>query len=292
MENIQKIDAFFNNELSDSQKEQFLADLKTDQTLQSEFAQQEEIVEGIKDFRKAELISRLNDIKIVSSTQYLAVKVISSIGVIAMIGFGAYLIYFNNSSDTELIAENNMTEIVPEERLDNVMQAEPQDVTTVVVPEEEQVLNEQDLNKETKTATEKVLVEKENTVTPAPDVDMPEVVDGFDTETLDDSSQEDLSIPANTASSSVNLRSEFEVEVKMKRRYNFHYQIVDKKLILFGDFKNDPFEILELNRQNGGVNLYLYYQDHFYGINQDSDEIQSLEEITDPKLVQKLEQLR
>ena len=58
MENIQKIEAFFNNELSDSQKEEFLADLKTDQALQSEFAQQEEIVEGIKDYRKAELISR------------------------------------------------------------------------------------------------------------------------------------------------------------------------------------------------------------------------------------------
>lgn len=292
MENIQKIEAFFNNELSDSQKEEFLADLKTDQALQSEFAQQEEIVEGIKDYRKAELISRLNDIKIVSSTQYLAVKVISSIGVIAMIGFGAYLIYFNNSSDTELIADNDMTEIVSEEGLDNVMQTEPQDVTKVIIPEEEQVSNEESIKEESTTITDKVAVENEQAAIPAPDVAMPEVVDGFDTETIEDSSQEDLSIPANTASSSVNLRSEFEVEVKMKRRYNFHYQIVDKKLILFGDFKNDPFEILELNRQNGGVDLYLYYQDHFYGINQDSDEIQSLEEITDPKLVQKLEQLR
>ena len=78
----------------------------------------------------------------------------------------------------------------------------------------------------------------------------------------------------------------------MKRKYNFHYQLVEKKLVLYGNFEDEPFEILEINKEDGGVDLFLYHKEHFYGIVQGSEKIQPLKEINNPQLIERLESLR
>ena len=294
MENSQKIDAYFNNELSSSEKEQFLAELETNAELQKEFAEQKEIVQGIQDYRKTQLINRLNDIKIVSTSQYVAVKVISSIAVVTLVGLGAYFIYFNNTTNTELL--NNP---VTEEIVDNTSQNDPAPESIAPVENNELETEEEPIaNKEEKVGSSSiekrnssVVTEEKDTETSEPEVTMPEVVDSFDTENPAVQSEDDISAPANTVKSNLDLRTKFEVEVKMKRKYNFHYQVIDTKLTLFGEFDQGPFEILEINNQ-GGVDLYLYYQENFYAINQASEEIQSLTEITDQAVKNRLQSLR
>ena len=294
MENSQKIDAYFNNELSSSEKEQFLAELETNAELQKEFAEQKEIVQGIQDYRKTQLINRLNDIKIVSTSQYVAVKVISSIAVVTLVGLGAYFIYFNNTTNTELL--NNP---VTEEIVDNTSQNDPAPESIAPVENNELETEEEPIaNKEEKVGSSSiekrnssVVTEEKDTETSEPEVTMPEVVDSFDTENPAVQSEDDISAPANTVKSNLDLRTKFEVEVKMKRKYNFHYQVIDTKLTLFGEFDQGPFEILEINNQ-GGVDLYLYYQENFYEINQASEEIQSLTEITDQAVKNRLQSLR
>ena len=166
------------------------------------------------------------------------------------------------------------------------------------VPEQEPINEtQQDLIVENKEVdvkqTPQPAVPKENIISEkTPEVTMPDIVDPFETEVAEDNVEEDLSVPANTTTTELNLRSKLDVEIKMKRKYNFHYQLIEQKLVLYGDFEDEPFEILEINKDNGGIDLYLYYKDNFYGIDQGSKKIEALKEIADPVLIQRLQALR
>ena len=294
MNNSQKIDAYFNDELSGSEKEQFLADLESNPELQKEFSLQSDIVEGIKEYRKAQLISRLNDIKIVSSSQYMAIKVLSSAAVVALVGLGAYFIYFTNSSETELLNDNKTTELVTEDP-NQQMNQEPQQTNTVDIEKSQPEKSTSTESGDQATASMADVSNEPDEVTNEeisdPEVTMPEVLDEFESEMTISGTEEDISAPPSTIKSNLNLRTKLEVDVKMKRKYNFHYQVIDEKLTLFGEFEDGPFEILEINT-NEVVNLYLYYLDNFYAIDQSSEDIKPLKEITDEGLIDRLQKLR
>jgi hypothetical protein len=290
MENSQKIEAYFNKELSPAEEQQLFDALESNADLKREFEFQNDIIEGIKEYRKAELIARLNEVKLISHTQYLAVKVITSIAVVSIVGLGAYFFYYTNNLNSKLV--NGETVTPTEEFLDSVDQSPPeQPAEGQDQPEEFQDPTPQVADTPTTKQPAQVIKENSNKVQ-SPEVEMPDVVESFNSDFADTNSEEDLSIPANTATAGLNLRTELDVELKMKRKYNFHYQLVEKKLVLYGNFEEEPFEILEIIKEDGGVDLFLYYKEHFYGIVAGSDKIQPLKEIIDPQLVERLESLR
>ncbi len=291
MENSQKIEAYFNNELSSADEQQLIKELESNPELKQDFEFQQDIVEGLKSYRKEQLIARLNEVKIISTTQHLVVKVISSVAVVAVVGLGAYFFYYTNNNESRLLSEAAKTSISdpgiddPQLLIEDVPEQEPINET------------QQDLIVENKEVdvkqTPQPAVPKENIISEkTPEVTMPDIVDPFETEVAEDNVEEDLSVPANTTTTELNLRSKLDVEIKMKRKYNFHYQLIEQKLVLYGDFEDEPFEILEINKDNGGIDLYLYYKDNFYGIDQGSKKIEPLKEIADPVLIQRLQALR
>ena len=289
MENSQKIETYFNKELSPAEEQQLLDDLGSDADLKQEFEFQQDIIEGIKDYRKSELIARLNEVKIISTTQQLAVKVISSVAVITVVGLSAYFFYSTNNDTTKLKSDDTVVQTEESQKMGNQVIAEqPGD--------EEQPEATQDRTIQAEDTPEvkqpEPVAQEDNVTELTPGVTMPDVVETFDSDIADTNTEEDLSIPVNTTSAGINLRTELDVEIKMKRKYNFHYQLIEKKLVLYGDFEDEPFEILEINKEDGDVDLFLYHKEHFYGIVKGSDKIQPFKEISDPQLIGRLESLR
>ena len=291
MENSQKIEAYFNNELSSADEQQLIKELESNPELKQDFEFQQDIIEGLKSYRKEQLITRLNEVKIISTTQYLVVKVISSVAVVAVVGLGAYFFYYTNNNESRLLSEAAETSISeptvddPQLLIEDVPEQEPDnEVQQDLVVENKEVEVKQ---------TPQPTVPKENIISEkTPEVTMPDIVDPFATEMTEDNVEEDLSVPANSTRTVLNLGSKLDVEIKMRRKYNFHYQLIEQKLVLYGDFEDEPFEILEINKYNGGIDLYLYYKDNFYGVDQGSKKIEPLKEIVDPVLIQRLQALR
>ena len=68
------------------------------------------------------------------------------------------------------------------------------------------------------------------------------------------------------------------------------YKYFDGKLFLYGDFNEQPYEILEIN----GVKerkLYLFFESKYFNIDV-TDKVKELDQIVNPKLVNELDIIR
>jgi len=78
------------------------------------------------------------------------------------------------------------------------------------------------------------------------------------------------------------------VETARKDSNMFHYQYYSGKLYLYGDFRDNPYEILELNSASG-KRLFIYYNNAYYRIADDQHQITPLVQLTDRDIIKKLE---
>ena len=287
MTNYERIEAYLNNELSESEGQQLMQDINSDSSLKSDFQFQESVIDGIKDYRKKELIARLDNIQVASTGQSMLLKGISIVGIATVVSVGTY--FWVNSKDEQPIdieETNNTEQIVTQPE-------EPQELAIDEVKKE-------DIAEEETITTEKVAetvdstpavtaTPKEDKSTVIPDVVIPDVEEPESGTSLD--VEEDLSAPEAMAASSIRLRSSTDVEVKLNKKYDFHYQVKNGGLILYGNFNDSPFEVIELNT-NQGINSYLYFEDHFYSLANDSEEIKPLKVIENKELVKELEKRR
>src|SRR5699024_6314417 len=121
-------------------------------------------------------------------------------------------------------------------------------------------------------------------------VDPPTPIEDF--ENVDETGTT-IKVPENTlakASSEPEVTA-VEIESKEDERHTFHYKFYNNKLYLYGDFKNIPYEIIELNTISG-KSLYLYYKDSFYYLESNQMEVSPLQQIKDEKLIEELDSLR
>ena len=79
-----------------------------------------------------------------------------------------------------------------------------------------------------------------------------------------------------------------EIETAKKDSDMFHYQYFSGKLYLYGDFRDYPYEILELNSANG-KRLFIYYNNTYYRIMDNQQEITPLGQLVDQDIIKKLE---
>ena len=95
---------------------------------------------------------------------------------------------------------------------------------------------------------------------------------------------------ANTRST-IKLNSKTDVEVKLDKKYDFHYQVRNGGLVLYGNFNESPFEVIEL-KTNQGINSYLYFKNQFYSLTDKSENINPLVVLTNKELIIELERRR
>ncbi len=79
--------------------------------------------------------------------------------------------------------------------------------------------------------------------------------------------------------------------ISSERKLKSHYQFANGKLILYGDFDNGLYEIIEVNAENTR-SLFLFYKSKYYLLDDSKKEVTVLKEISDPNLIQKLIEFR
>jgi hypothetical protein len=281
MTNSERIEAYFNNELPDAEQQQLLDDVNSDPSLKSEFQFQQNVVDGIKAYRKKELIARLNSVQIASTGQALLLKTLGVIGIAGIATVSTFM-WVNSNSDNETITDK--TEIVlPYET------EQPSDIAEATAP----ITDKKEDVQVTEPVVDKKIADKETTsketTAETPAIVTPEVMepDSSSDAILDD----DLEAPTSIGSSEINLSTSTNVEVVFSKKYTFHYQVKEGQLTLYGDFEDAPFEVIEM-KTNKGIKSYLYYKNHFYGLNKVSEDILPLERIENKAIIEELEKRR
>ena len=294
MTNNERIEAYFNNELPESDKQQLLQDIDSDASLKSEFQFQENVIDGIKDYRKKELIARLDNIQIASTGQSILLKTIGIAGIATVATVGTYM-WLNRPEDQPVINEevNNIEQLAaqPAETRDVAVEeiagnliVEKEKANEEMVAEANNVPSDGSADRASSADTPD---KDDSTVVPnilIPEVEEPESGNSLNVD-------EDLNAPEAMASSAIRLRTSTDVEIKLSKKYDFHYQVKNGGLTLFGKFNDSPFEVIEL-KTNQGINSYLYFEEHFYSLANVSDEIMPLRQIVNKALIKELEKRR
>ena len=95
----------------------------------------------------------------------------------------------------------------------------------------------------------------------------------------------DIEIPEDGISNKSKLETvNPEVIVKRENKDKFHYQFSDSKLILYADFDEKIYEILELNQDNS-KKIFLAYEGKYYQLESSKMDITPLKEVSDKHLI-------
>ena len=87
------------------------------------------------------------------------------------------------------------------------------------------------------------------------------------------------------------LPSKLEVTTEPKdKKHAFHYQFSQGKLILFGPFDENLYEILEIHGEGHAV--FLFYKENYYLLDEKETRITPLAYIRDAQLLKKLKEYR
>ncbi|GJM28141.1 MAG: hypothetical protein DHS20C17_07760 [Cyclobacteriaceae bacterium] len=296
----EQIASYLDGQMNPGEMQQFEKQLHTDPLMRSEFELQQDIIHNLRDFRKTQLKTRLDQVPVgMGPTAMIGMKAAAALVISGIIGVGTYLYFTTPAEDAVLV---NETELVTEsiESTD-----EPVTVITEALPEvstdQQETSTKEPLIIEPKIAeTKRETVRepvKENTVLPseekvpveeniAPVINSPKLM----TPILEDTGfEESIQIPsAGLAQDGLADNSVVAVETARKDADMFHYQYFSGKLYLYGDFRDNPYEILELNSTKG-KRLFIYYNGDYYRIIDGQQQITPLEKLTDHDIIKKLE---
>lgn len=291
MSNTELINAYFGNEMTDAEKQHFEARLNNDPELKSEFNFHKEIVEAIKETRRAELKAMLDKVPVGGGSSGGAAtlgKVMSTLVVAGLIGAGIYYLWPVEEEAVE--RKENISMVEPtEEKVVEITEAEVKEEESPVVEKEEEAIETVEKPQpdiETTAKEEEEVAE----VTPVkPEINKPDVAPTFETTEEGDS----LEAPgSNLVSSSYDDHTALDVEIdNTNRNFSFHYQFKSGKLFLYGSFDKGLYEILEINSR-GEKTLFLYYKDKFYPLNRNQIKIVPLEPVKESTLIEKLRKAR
>lgn len=291
-----QIENYLEGKMSGEEMKSFESSLQKDPTLNAEFQLQKDIVNSLKEFRKAELKARLDQVNVGSySGVSTGLKVALTVALSASIGLGIY--YFSND-DTAL--ENEIKTKQAEESIVPAIENPSLEEPSKTIEDESNSIeegngfesnessttiegNEKDLAKNEKSAT------KEEVVT----VITPTVIESFENDEMLEENETEIEVPINKLENKTEEESLSAVEIESEGEYanTFHYKFYNSKLYLYGDFKNIPYELIEFNTVSG-KSLYLYYQGSFYYLELNQMEVSPLQKINEEKLIEELDSLR
>ena len=259
--------------MSPAQMQEFEKQLHTDPLLRSEFELQKDIIHSIKDFRKAQLKTKLDQVPVnVGPSTLVGVKAAAALVISGIIGVGTYL-YLSAPDEiatpiTETVAPVENLQVQPEA----ITELPDELPTTEVEVVEEAVVTPPKTTVEQPTSvpvTEPTKVVEEELAAVKPIVNSPDLIDPNLNEA---EAEESIEIPtAALAQDGMADNSVVAVETAKKDDNMFHYQYYSGKLYLYGDFRDIPYEILELNSANG-KRLFIFYDNAYYKISDDQQE--------------------
>ena len=304
----EQIDNYHSGLMSEKESAAFESDLNADPSLKAESDFQSDIINGLKEYRKAELKIRLESINLGPTwggfiQQSALVKSMGGVVIASLIGGGIYLYGEKETPQSEQKAVSIDGPIAESLTYDVIELGEENSA----VEEQNLVLDKPSLDKpaaETQESAGATTLEEENAVSKevtiksdekaassdanvafTPDVAAPDVAsieegEGFQSSGLDE-------LPENTVIEETNA----PIDVKSENRKGaIKYKYYDGKLFLSGDFKKHTYEILEINSASGR-RIYVYYLSEYYRVGI-TDRLIELPKVTNQKMIDELELIR
>jgi len=269
--------------ISDGDKTMLESKLASDASVRAEMKAQSEVIEGLKQFRKTQLKTRLNNVPVETGVfetvgQSTFVKVAASVGAAVVLVGGLY--YFSDNSTEEVAVFEALSPITSVEEPIGRNEITIKELPAVATPKKPGdraiVVNE--------AAKTPVIAKVEET---QPDFNTPAVVEfeseqDFEAEKIDGDSRTTVATPVDAAKP-----IDVEISPSSGKENRLQYQFYEEKLHLYGDFKNVPYEILEINNKDG-KKTYLYHEGIFYQLSYPSKDIKDLLKITNEELLKEL----
>lgn len=277
MSNFELIDDYLTNRLNEQDRKSFEKQMASDPALKADVELQREIIQGLKAARIAELKAILNKVPIANPTIFFSpLRIAAGLIGTAVLATGIYLYSEKNGDFNPNQISSSLVDSIRQSEQNN---SEVQ-VDSIVNNVNDDVKIERKIeNSETKNNDVHVNEKpKEN----KPAIDLLDPTDDL-TENNDDKVLENSAakVPAIAIAS-------IEVSVNSaERKYKSHYQFINGKLVLYGNFDSGLYEIIEVNGQ-ASRSLFLYYKTVYYLLDESKKEVTLLKEISDPVLLQKL----
>ena len=289
---IEKIEAYHAGDMSEIEQASFEKELASNPDLASESQFQGEIINGIKEYRKEQLKSRLDAIDVSPGwmefvQQSALVKSFGGLAVATLVGSG---VFYLAESKEETAPKMDVAEIAtidaPEIPTIAYNWDLPTDLyPTIAVPKVEQVERAVNEELERETVIQEVFEKEEKEEiesTFSPQFNAPDAGDVSDNNQVSTAELDEVPESVGTAVEN----SPIAVETKNTKSSKIKYKYYDGKLFLNGDFKNQPYEIIEINSASGR-RIYLLHAKKYYEI-KINDRLTELPEVRDIKLIQEL----
>ncbi len=278
MSNLELIDDYLTNRMSDADKAAFESQLANDPALKADVALQRQIIEGVRNARAAELKAMLNQVPVAppASISMPVMRMAASIvgaGIIVL----AFSYYFNSSNQ----APNMSTSLE-----DSIQKVDPADFEPLEEPTAQPAPATEEKVSAPAATTEKETKKEAPRTSPVtqPKID---VVDP----TKDMAEGGNSAIPSNEATIGSISTSHIAVEVEgNNKKFPFHYQFSQGKLFLYGSFDKGLYEILEINGESHSV--FLFYKENYYSLDEKATTITALEPIRNQTLIKKLKEYK
>lgn len=279
------LDDYLSNRLSGEERSAFEKKLDTDPELKQEVKFQQDLVEGLRKARMAELKSLLNNIPIApvqggqSST---LLKTGSWVAVTGLVATALYFYFVKNEATEEIVTSAPVVTEQPERQ-----PVSPEENETKPATSETKEGVDKVETKEPAKASDKVTepVERAESKKPKikaydPSTEEPEgAVEKYEREQFEIISR-------------AFVTSSIEVETdNTDKKYTFHYVFKNGKLVLYGGFEKHLYEILEFISDDKRT-VVLFYKSNYYLLDVNKSTPAVLSPIHDKKLLKKLQEYR
>lgn len=284
MDNFEKIEAYISGKMDAQEKQAFEQDLNADPTLKSEVAMQRAIIESVKKARVAELKGMLSQVPLTGVEGSLGISMTKIAVTVAAAGALIAASFFYFKQEPRRIQTKTIKDSVLEK-----IEIPATDVPTLM-PKDEDIKTGDSIEQSSPSEkSNKPSGEKKRATSALKQASKPkiEVVDPTNELTNDntiESTKTDNNIPVIAA-------SHIPVEThEGDKKYSFHYQFSDGKLMLYGSFDKGLYEVIEVN--GNAHSMFLFYKDVYYQLNERTRRITPLVPIKDTELISKLKQFR
>lgn len=278
---FEMMDDYLSNRLNADDKAAFEQQVQADPQLAQELGIQKNLVEGIRKARAVELKSMLNNVQVSPITG--GSSMLMKVGTWAVVaGLVVTAIYFYSTKDEEAgVAEpKRISEQTPEVK---------PDVAEVPEPEAEPAEDKKEEPSPSVTKAERKGKKQDpqpKKTEPAPAKPL-DVYEPSAEENDEKTQQYEREQMENIKTAFVTSSIEVETDT-MSKKYNFHYVFKNSKLILYGAFERNLYEILEFIGDEKRT-VVLFYKSNYYLLDIEKTQPTKLTPIRDRKLLKMLQ---
>jgi hypothetical protein len=307
------IERYLTGQMPESEQADFLSKVQENPEYSDLFQFEKNITDGIKEARKAELKNMLSEVPVSYQPGILeSLGTLKTGGILLATATAITIGTYFYTAETEIekiqeveLAESAETEAGPESTVQEEMFPASDEDFNSNQPVDDRIDAERELSTKNtgirqdvgEKMAESEISKQELSRIEAEDITVknevetinPDLVDDFNDEmTVPNSGNIKIKEPESMAATKP---STLAVETVNDNIHDFHYRFYNDKLYLYGDFSGNPYEILELNKPNGR-SVFLYYDDSYYQINENQENIDALKKITSRKTIEELENIR